>query len=68
MDAGGRRQDRRGTWQDWPARVLVVGAALMLFALMGGSGVRLLFSWLVIAFAGVSWAIRAGAFSPRRDS
>ena len=66
MGAGER--DDRGTWRDWPTAVLLVGVVILVMGGVNGSAVGARFGWIVIALAGVSWAIRAGAFSPRRNS
>ena len=55
--------------RDWPGKVLAVGVALVVLALIarGPTGALLLVLAVpVLAFGGLSLMLRRGAFTPRR--
>ena len=59
--------DKRGTWQDWPASWIYLGVLLLFLAAVTGGTIGLVaVGWLFVIFGGVSMAIRRGAFTPRR--
>lgn len=62
---GEPKSTMRGTWRDWPARVLFVGVMFWLYlAVTGGTPTVVVYLW--IGFGAIAWMLRAGAFSPRR--
>lgn len=60
-------EDKRGTWQDWPALWIVLGGLLMFLGVVAGGAQGLVaLGWLLVIFGGISMAVRRGAFSPRQ--
>ena len=57
--------DTRCTWRDWPAAMVFVGVVIWV-AVAAGGGTPTWAVYALLAFGGVAWLIRRGAFSPRR--
>lgn len=61
--------ERAGTMRDWPGKVLIAAAVMVVLALVvrGATGTLLLVVAVpLLAFGGLSLMIRRGAFTPRR--
>lgn len=61
------KQDRRGTFWDWPVGVAFAGLLLAVFAASNNASGGIVFGLLLAAFGAVALLARRGAFSPRRD-
>lgn len=61
------KQDRRGTFWDWPVGVAIAGVLLFFVAASNGGPAGVLLGLLLVAFGVVALLARRGAFSPRRD-
>lgn len=60
-------EDKRGTWQDWPASWIMLGVLLLFLGVVtGGTRGLVALGWALVIFGGISMAIRRGAFSPRQ--
>lgn len=57
--------DTRGTWRDWPAAVVFVGVVIWVAIAISGRTPTVAV-YVLLAFGGIAWLIRRGAFAPRR--
>ena len=60
------KQDRRGTFWDWPVGVAIGGVLLCLLAASNSAPAGILLGFVLVTFGVVALLARRGSFSPNR--